>query len=66
MRFGGSAPVSSGSLGGHGDTGALRTDDSSHHSGHQIHPPQQVLEARVVAEGVVTTEKAVAGLVGQS
>ena len=26
--------------------------DSTHHSGHQIHPPHQVLEARVVAEGV--------------
>jgi len=28
-------------------------DDSTHHSGLQIHPPQQVMEARVVAEGVV-------------
>ncbi len=38
----------------------------SRHSRLQIHPQQQVLEARVVAEGVVTTEKAVAGLAGQS
>jgi len=28
-----------------------RWDDSTHHSGHQIHQ-QQVVEARVVAEGV--------------
>ncbi len=29
-----------------------RWDDSTHHSGHQIHLPPQVLEARVVADGV--------------
>jgi len=28
----------------------MKGDDSTHHSGHQIHPQQQVLEARVVAE----------------
>ncbi len=27
-------------------------DDSTHHSGQQVHSPQQVLEARVVAAGV--------------
>ncbi len=29
----------------------MNWDDSTHHSGHQVHPPHQVLEARVVAEG---------------
>jgi len=28
----------------------MKGDDSTHHSGLQIHPPHQVLEARVVAE----------------
>jgi len=29
----------------------MKGDDTTRHSGHQIHPPQQVLEARVVAAG---------------
>jgi len=27
----------------------MKGDDSTHHSGHQIHPQQQVLEAGVIA-----------------
>ncbi len=31
----------------------MKGNDTTRHTGHQIHPPQQVLEARVVAEWVV-------------
>jgi len=30
----------------------MNWDDFTHHAGHQVHPPQQVMKARVVAEGV--------------